>query len=136
MAVKTEQEIERDFYSFVKSSDLGKGIKGTVYRDEMRPPDAKTEDLVVKFLAGIDEQIQSGVVILNLYVPDKPHYDGRKVKDYKRIAELQELIKTFVNDNPETEYWMKTDSTPKTMKNEEIEQHFIYVRIKFNRATF
>ena len=33
--IKTEMQIERDFYSFVKNSDLGKAIKGKVYRPEM-----------------------------------------------------------------------------------------------------
>ena len=70
--IKTEMQIERDFYSFIKSSDLGKAIKGEVYRSEMRPANAKTEDLVIKFLAGLDGQIQTGVVIFNLYVPDIP----------------------------------------------------------------
>lgn len=136
MAVKTEEQVERDFYTFIKGSELGKAIKGTVYRSEMRPNDVDTEDLVIKFLAGLDEQIQSGVVILNLYVPDIAYQNGRKVIDHKRIGELQELINSFVEDNPETEYWMQKDTTPTTMKNEEIEQHFIYVRIKFNRVTF
>lgn len=135
MAVKTEQQIERDFYSFIKGSNLGAAIKGKIYRSEIRPNDAKTEDLVVKYLAGIDEQIQSGVVILNIYVPDIAYQDGRKVIDHKRIGELQELVNEFVNSNENTEYWMQTDTTPTTMKNEEIEQHFIYVRIKFNRIT-
>ena len=135
MAVKTEQQIERDFYSFIKGSNLGSAIKGNIYRSEMRPNDAKTEDLVVKYLAGIDEQIQSGVVILNIYVPDIAYQDGRKVIDHKRIGELQELVNEFVNSNENTEYWMQTDTTPTTMKNEDIEQHFIYVRIKFNRIT-
>ena len=58
-------QIERDFYSFVKNSDLGKAIKGKVYRPEMRPANATTEDLIVKFLAGLDEQVQTGVVIFN-----------------------------------------------------------------------
>lgn len=135
MAVKTEQQIERDFYSFIKGSRLGEAIKGGIYRSEMRPNDANTEDLVVKYLAGIDEQIQSGVVILNIYVPDIAYRDGRKVIDHKRIGELQELVNEFVNSNDNSEYWMQTDTTPTTMKNEDIEQHFIYVRIKFNRIT-
>ena len=52
MAVKTENQIERDFFSFVKGSNLGKALLGGVYRSGMRPNDAKTEDLVIKFLAG------------------------------------------------------------------------------------
>ena len=135
MAIKTENQIERDFFSFVKGSKLGEAILGGIYRPGMRPNDAKTEDLVIKFLAGIDEQVQSGVVIFNLYVPDIPYSDGRMVKDMNRIGELQELILDFVNNAGDGEYWLMTDVTPTTMRNEEIEQHFIYARIKFNRIT-
>lgn len=132
--IKTAEDIERDFYSFVKNSNLGKTIKGTVYREEMRPDNADTEDLIIKFLAGLDEQIQSGVVIFNLYVPDIIHrLDGRKVIDHARIAVLQRAIIDFVQNNDETEYWMQTDTTPTSMTNKEIEQHLIYARIKFYR---
>lgn len=133
--IKTEKQIERDFYSFIVNSELGKVIRGKVYRDGMRPNDAKTEDLVVKFLAGIDGQIQSGVVILNLYVPDISYSDGRMVEDMKRIGELEELIISFIFSNGNTEYLMETDGSPVSMMNEEIEQHFIYSRIKFNRLS-
>jgi hypothetical protein len=134
--IKTEQQIERDFYSFIKDSPLGKAIKGGIYRPGMRPANATTEDLIVKFLSGVDEQVQTGIVIINLYVPDVAYStDGRKVKDDARIAELEELILSFVNDNADTEYWMKTDGSPTSMLNEDINQHFIYARIKFNRIT-
>lgn len=132
--IKTEEDIERDFYSFVKNSDLGKTIKGSVYREEMRPANADTEDLIIKFLAGLDEQVQSGVVIFNLYVPDVVNRsDGRKVIDHARIAELQRAIIDFVNNNADAEYWMQTDTTPTSMADKEIEQHLIYARIKFYR---
>lgn len=134
--IKTEQQIERDFFSFVKSSTLGKGIKGTVYRSEMRPDDATTEDLVVKFLSGLDEQVQTGVVVINIYVPDVAYQQtGRKIGDKKRIGELQELIRSFINDSDNTEYWMQTDGTPQAVKVEDIEQHVIYARIKFQRLS-
>lgn len=135
--IKTEQQIERDFYSFIKNSPLGKAVKeakGDVYRDGMRPANSTAEDLVVKFLSGIDEQVQTGVVIINLYVPDISS-GGQKVKNFARIAELEELILSFVNDNADTEYWMQTDGTPISMLNEDIDQHLIYARIKFNRIT-
>lgn len=132
--IKTEKQVERDFFTFIRESELGRGIRGTVYRPEMRPADADTEDLVVKFLAGLDEQIQSGVVIINIYVPDIPFgNDGRKVEDLTRVDELEKMIRQFVDDNDNTEYWMQTDGTPKSTKVENIEQHLIYARIKFNR---
>lgn len=133
--IKTEQQIERDFYSFIKNSALGQAVKGGVYRAEMRPANASTEDLIIKFLSGYDEQVQTGVVIINLYVPDITSSDGRKVKDAARIAELEELILSFVNDNADTEYWLQTDGTPTSIFNEEISQHLIYARIKFNRIS-
>ena len=132
--IKTEEDIERDFYSFVQNSNLGRTIKGTVYRDEMRPDNANTEDLIIKFLAGLDEQVQSGVVIFNLYVPDIIHHsDGRKVIDHARIAVLQRAILDFIENSEDTEYWLQTDTTPTSMTNKEIEQHLIYARIKFYR---
>lgn len=136
MATKTEQQIERDFYSFVNNSPLGKAIKGKVYRDEMRPTDAKAEDLIVKFYTGVDGQVQTGTVILDIYVPDITNKDGRKVKNSPRIAELQELVLNFIENNDNTEYLMETELSPYTIKSEEIEQHEIKVRIKFNRITF
>lgn len=135
--IKTEMQIERDFYSFIKSSDLGKAIKGEVYRSEMRPANAKTEDLVIKFLAGLDGQIQTGVVIFNLYVPDIPFgSDGKYTANKSRIGELEKLILSFIESAGDCEYLLESDGTPTTMYNEDIEQHFIYSRIKFQRSTF
>lgn len=135
MAIKTEIEVERDFYSFIKNGSLGNTIKGSVYRPDMRPANAKTEDLIVKFLAGLDEQIQTGVVILNIYVPDTKNTDGRMVRDAARIGVLQAAIRDFVDKNDETEYWMETDGTPTSMKNEEIGQWCVTARIHFRRIS-
>lgn len=135
MAIKTEIEVERDFYSFIKNGSLGNTIKGSVYRPDMRPSNAKTEDLIVKFLAGLDEQIQTGVVILNIYVPDAKNTDGRMVRDAARIGVLQAAIRDFVDKNDETEYWMETDGTPTSMKNEEIGQWCVTARIHFRRIS-
>jgi hypothetical protein len=135
MAVKTEIEVERDFYSFIRKGSLGNAIRGEVYRPDMRPANAKTEDLIVKFLAGLDEQIQTGVVILNIYVPDTKNSDGRMVRDAARIGELEGAIRSFIEGNDETEYWMESDGTPTSIKNEEIGQWCITARIHFRRIS-
>lgn len=132
---KTEIQIERDFYQLIKDSRLGTAIRGTVYRSEMRPADATDEDLIVKFLAGTDEQIQRGTVILNLYVPDINFKDGRKVADKKRIGELQELILDFIDTCDDTDYWIESDGTPYSTMNPDIEQHLIVSRLKFQRIS-
>ena len=135
--IKTENQVERDFYGFVCNSTLGKAVSGKVCRSGMRPANADSEDIVVKFLAGLDEQIQSGVVIINVYVPDILD-GGRKVKDFGRIGTLESLIAEFVQDvnfSPQDYdgYRIETDGTPSSMQVEGIEQHVIYARIKFNR---
>lgn len=135
MAVKTEIEIERDFFTFVKESNLAAAIHGEVLRSDMRADDAKTEDLVVKFLAGLDEQIQTGVVLFNIYVPDIPNIDGRMVRNASRIGELQGEIRSFIENNKGTEYLLATDGTPTSMRNEEINQWCICARIHFQRLS-
>lgn len=133
MAAKTPSQIERDFYALINASNLGRSIKGKVYRPGMRPANATSEDIVVKFLAGEDEQVQTGVVICNVYVPDIAGTDGRMVIDHERIATLEELAIDFVNGSSQTEYLLKTDGSMSTYYNEEIEQHLINVRIRFQR---
>lgn len=133
--MKTEIEIERDFYTLIKESSLGTSIRGTVYRSEMRPAGADGEDLIVKFLAGTDEQIQSGTMLLNLYVPGIEIEGGRKVADKQRIGELQRLILDFIEQNENDEYWIKTDGTPYSTYNPDIEQHLIITRLKFQRLS-
>lgn len=132
--MKTESQIERDFFTFIKSA-LGTVIRGDVYRSEMRPANAVTEDAVVKFLAGTDTQIQSGIVLLHVYVPDIAWTDGRNVADKTRIGEIEESIIDFIRNNDDTEYLIETDGTPYSTLNVEIEQHLVVARLKFQRIT-
>lgn len=134
--IKTESQIERDFLAFVKASALGAAVKGDTYRSGMRPADARTEDIVIKFLAGTDRQVQTGTVIMNIYVPDISYGTrGRKVTDHKRIADLQLLVRDFIGRGGSEEYLLDTGSTPRTEEIEGMEQHVICVRINFQRIT-
>lgn len=130
--MKTSSQIERDFFAYIANSAIGQNIGGSVYRSGMRDWNAKTEDAVVKFLAGEDEQIQTGVVILNIYVPDIIYSNGSR-PNHARIAEIEELINSFFDDFDSTEYWIKADTTPIVLDDSDIKQHHIYTRIKFQR---
>lgn len=133
---KTEIDFERDFYTLVKNSDLGKAICGSVYRSGMRPTNAKSEDLIVKFLAGTDEQVQGGIMLIHVYVPDIANNDGRKVEDKARVGVLESAIIAFVKNCEDTEYLIRCDGLPKSTElPEEIEQHLIVTRLKFQRLT-
>lgn len=132
--IKTANDIERDFYQFVKNSELGEAIRGEVLRDGMREDNAKSEDLIVKFLAGLDEQVQTGIVLIHIYVPNKT-IRNRNVRDTARIGELERLIRDFVDTAGGFEYWLETDTTPKSIEVENINQWLVIARIRFNRIT-
>lgn len=135
---KTEKQIEKDVFRFIRDSELKAVIGGVVYRDGMRPKNATTEDIVVKFLTGIDGQEQSGVVLVHIYVPNikSPSGDGELVPNITRIDLLEEKANSLLSSLEDTEYLFEKDGTPKSYPAEGIEQHFINVRIKYRRKSF
>lgn len=135
---KTAKQIERDVYRIIRESELNGMIGGTIYRDRMRPKNADTEDVVVKFLTGIDGQEQSGIVLIHIYVPNKPSVsnDGELVEDITRIDELEVIINRIIDGLDNVEYLFEKDGTPQSYQAEGLEQHFINVRLRYRRKTF
>lgn len=67
---KTGKQIQGDIRKLLMDSTLYTQISGEVYRNGYRPRDSRKEDAVVIFTAGLPEQIQTGVVTINIFVPD------------------------------------------------------------------
>lgn len=130
-------EIEADVFKIVSGSGIKKSISGSVYRDGMRPKNAKTEDAVVSFLTGTDGQIQQGYVLVHVYVPDisSPNGDGELVKNISRIKELQSTVNDSLSNIENSEYLFEITDTPKTYEVEGMRQHFINVRLFYKRIT-
>ena len=135
---KTEKQIEKDVFRIIRDSELKAVIGGVVYRDGMRPKNATTEDIVVKFLTGIDGQEQSGVVLVHIYVPNikSPSGDGELVPNITRIDLLEEKANSLLSSLEDTEYLFEKDGTPRSYPAEGIDQQFINVRIKYRRKSF
>lgn len=135
---KTEKQIEKDVFRIIRDSELKAVIGGMVYRDGMRPKNATTEDIVVKFLTGIDGQEQSGVVLVHIYVPDikSPSGDGELAPNITRIDLLEEKANSLLSSLEDTEYLFEKDGTPRSYPAEGIDQQFINVRIKYRRKSF
>lgn len=134
---KTAKQIEKDVFRIMRNSELKNVIGGKFYRAGMRPKNAKTEDVVVKFLTGIDEQEQSGVVLVHVYVPNiQASKDGELVENIPRVDELEELLNATVANLEDGEYLFEKDGTPNSFPVEGIEQHFINMRLKYRRKTF
>lgn len=136
---KTGQQVEDDIYELVNESSLPSLISGTVYKFGMRPKDAKTEDAIVKFVTGIGEQIQEGVIVVNIYVPDFDAFDdGVMRKDITRCTELEVAADKWVKSLTvgKSNYKFKLAQTIYTEEEPELNQHFVSVRLKFNLTTF
>lgn len=135
--IKTETQIEKDFFHFVKESPIASTIMGKVYRDGTRPRNSKAEDAVVIFTSGLDGQIQDGVVVLNVFVPKKPFgKDTEPVKDIGRVDELEQLIRDWLRFWDNTEYLIVSKDMPTIRSNEDPETHETYIqaRLKFRRC--
>ncbi len=132
---KPSGHIENDVYDFVKEQ-LETVIKGKVYIEE-RAFNSKEEDAVISIIASTAEQIQSGMLNINIYVPDIDNIDYKKVKNKTRCDELElfmlELIESLSTKN---EYKFKLKNNVQTFKEAEIEQHFVNTKLKFERITF
>lgn len=135
---KTEKQIEKDVFRIIRDSELKAVISGVVYRDGMRPKNATTEDIVVKFLTGLDGQEQSGIVLVHIYVPNimSPSGDGELVPNITRIDLFEEKANSLLSSLEDTEYLFEKDETPRSYPAEGIEQYFINVRLKYRRKTF
>lgn len=127
--MKTAVQIERDFYAIISQSQLGKALKGKVYRKEMRPIGSQEEDLILSLLSGVDDQVQTGVVAVSIYVNDIP-FEGRLVRDTERIGELLELVNS-ITENYSFGYVTTTDGTPSIIQLEDISQHVISIRLYY-----
>lgn len=131
---KTGKQIQGDIRRLLKDSTLYTEISGEVYRNGLRPRDSRKEDAVVTFTAGLPDQIQTGVVTVNIYVPDIDPYDnGTWVEDGRRTEEVEKLAQAWA-DSLTAEvscYKFKLQQTIYTEEATEINQHFVVVKLKY-----
>ena len=131
---KTGKQVQGDIYQLLKGSTLYKMISGDVYRNGYRPRDSRLEDAVVIFTAGLPDQIQTGVVTVNIFVPDIDPYDnGVFIEDGQRTEALERLAAEWVENLTAAVscYKFKLQQTIYTEEEAEINQHFIVVKLGY-----
>lgn len=136
---KTAKQIIGDLIKLL-SGDLLTSISGKVYRSGYRPEGSKKEDLVVNFTTGTPSQIQIGVVTLNIYVPDIPHKEKGKevyVENGRRCEEVEVMAQEWVSglNKGASMYYFTLQQTIYTEVEEEINQHFVVVKLKYELLT-
>lgn len=135
MRIITGKRIQGDIYRLLRESPIYENISGEVYRNGTRPRDSCSEDAVVTFTAGLPGQIHTGVVTINIYVPDIDPFDnGILIENGQRTEELETIAQTWVDNlTPGTAgYKFDLQQTIYTMEDAEINQHFIVVKLKYN----
>ena len=133
---KTAAEVESDMFALINTSAIKTAINGSVYKEGTRPIDSTKEDAVITFLTGIDDQIQTGAINVNIYIPDIDNGSGTPVKNISRCRTIEILANQIVKGLTPGQYRWQLGATIQTFRAEEIGQHFVNAKIKFYLATF
>ena len=132
---KTGSAVEQDFYEILKSqTPLPEIITGSIYKRAMRPLDAQTEDAVISFVSGLDGQIQTGVFVVNIYVPDVV-INGRSYQNSSRCRELEAALDGIIEQINDSRYDLFLSNMIQTFQEEEFNQHFVNAKLKFRLLT-
>ena len=131
---KTSKQVQGDIYRMLKDSSFSSMISGEVYRQGYRPRDSRKEDAVVIFTTGLTDEIQTGVVTVNIFVPDiDPYNNGIWVEDGKRTEEVERLAQEWIDSLTADKscYKFELQQTIYTEEEAEINQHFVVVKLKY-----
>lgn len=131
---KTSKQVQRDIYSMLRQSKLASVISGDVYHKGYRPRDSAKEDAIIAFTAGVPGEVQSGVVTINIYVPDIDPYDnGVMAENGTRTEEIEVLAQKWVDSLTvdKSSYKFNLKQTIYTENDSQIGQHFVVVRLGF-----
>jgi hypothetical protein len=136
--VKTGKQVQSDVISLLKGSALASLINGQIYRNGMRPRDSQSEDAIVTFTAGLSDQIQTGVVTINIFVPDiDPYSNGVRVEDGQRLEEIEIAAAEWVSSltTAASDYKFSLQSAIQTQEEPDLNQHFVVIRLKYELLT-
>lgn len=132
--MRTAKDVQLDVINLIKESALFSVINGNVYRNGYRPRDSKEEDIIVTFTTGNSGDIEEGVITINIYVPDiDPFLNGVFVENGARCDIMEQLASEWVDSLSlaKTPYNFNLKQTIYTEAEEEINQHFIVVRLDY-----
>ena len=132
--MKTGHQIQTDIYAMLSGSSFAAGLSGGVYRQGLRPRDSRLEDCIVIFTTADAEQVQAGVVTINVYVPDiYPYENGVPVEDVARCEAIEGALQGWVDSLTAgvSDYLFKLKSAIHTQRDEDIHQSFVVARLSF-----
>jgi hypothetical protein len=142
MMKKTGKQVQSDIIALLEGSVLANAINGKIYRStpdsSYRPRDSKSEDILVIFTTGLPDQIETGIVTLNIYIPDIENPDnGVLVEDGHRCEEFEIAASIWVESltADKSDYKFELQQTIYTESEPEINQHFVVVKLRYELLT-
>ena len=133
--IKTGSEIENDVIGLLNDSSLKEAVAG-IYADGMRPVVSGAQEAVVSFVSGTNGQIQSGMIDVNVYVPDTDAGSGRPVKNRVSCARLEKRLAEVAGRLGMAGYEFSAGDTIRTVRAETGNEHYVNLRLNFKRTTF
>ena len=128
---KTALQIKKSILDLLYQSDLGSSINGVICYNGLRPKDSTKEDIVLSFTAGQTDQIQTGILTINIYTLDL-EYNGSYYQNVQRCEEIEALAQSFVDNVRLSDgFYIELNQTIDTMADEELHQHFTVVKLKY-----
>ncbi|MDR2139772.1 MAG: hypothetical protein LBP50_09525 [Tannerella sp.] len=115
------------------SAELTNALSGDIYAGD-RPDGSQKEDITVNTLAIPYDRIQSAVSNVNIHVPDLKVRIGGKEQYKKNRERLRELASAVVSvlesaRVPNLLFWVGNQTT---LREREIRQHYVNLRIEWN----
>lgn len=136
--MKTAKEIQDDVWRLLQDSILADELSGGMYKAGYRPRDSRKEDAIVKYTTGISDQIQEGIVTINIFVPDiDPYNDGVMVEDGNRTTQIERMAQDWVDQiaTEVSDYDISLSEPIYTEDEPDIDQHFVVVRLNYRLLT-
>lgn len=135
MAIKTQSDVERSFFAYVKQSNIGQSvIGGSVVRSGMRQKDATSEDAVTSCIAISYAQTQVCELSICIYVADKKDKSGDYKTDFSRFATLEAAVAEFARTFKFEDFTLTSYETARE-EIESIHQHTLTVRLHVKRIS-
>lgn len=131
---KTGKQIQGDIRRYFLEAPISRAITGKVYRSGMRPRDSRDEDAIVTFTTGLPDQIETGVVTINIFVPDiDPDDDGTWVEDGARTEEIEAMAQLWVDSLTAAKscYKFRLQQIIHTEAEPDIRQHFVVIKLQY-----
>lgn len=108
MSLLTSLDAIDKVYLNLQGSPFATALRGSIYKIK-RPVNATSEDAVINSLGMPGDQVQKGLINLNIHVPNQPLLINGKQDttqpDYTRAQELTTLAIQSVEEFYSDEYW-------------------------------